>query len=265
MESTMTMYRTVVIDRDDLEGSCQEILNAWREALVVRMRAPWLQPDEVRDFYDSLLPRIGTPYALAEDARVGDRSAQRTGETWMEVRFDPTLQDAYRHSLNAQPLHTDGSYIATFPNATLMCCVQNAAHGGETTIIAGEKLLEVLRKENPELLKDLERVQMLHERSGDRREYPVVRYEKDGVHLNWNYYCVSKDATPEAQELRERFFQFLQTSPGLREEILPVKLETGDAVAWKDELCLHGRNAFEATKPSTRFLWKCAVDVGVFN
>jgi len=45
---------------------------------------------------------------------------------------------------------------------------------------------------------------------------------------------------------------------------VPIKLAPGDAVVWKDERLLHGRNAFQADKMGERFLWKCAVDVGVF-
>ena len=259
------MLRTVVIERDEIKKACNALLEAWREVRIVLMRASWLAPGEVREFYDLLLPRVGTPLRLAEDVRVGDRATQRTGEIWMEVRFDPAFKDAYRHSLNAQPLHTDGSYIREFPNASLMCCVQNAAMGGETTFLRAETLVELLREEAPALLSDLERIPMPHSRSGDHRVHPVIRYEPDGVHLNWNYYCVSQEATPEALDVRERFFQFLQNSPALQAALLPVKLMTGDAVAWKDELVLHGRNAFKAGEASERFLWKCAIDIGVFS
>jgi alpha-ketoglutarate-dependent taurine dioxygenase len=51
----------------------------------------------------------------------------------------------------------------------------------------------------------------------------------------------------------------------VRTAIHEVKLRPGDAVVWKDERVLHGRNAFRATEASERFLWKCAVDVGVFD
>ena len=48
----------------------------------------------------------------------------------MDVRYDSNIKDAYRHSSNPQPLHTDGSYNPDFPNATLMCCISNSASGG---------------------------------------------------------------------------------------------------------------------------------------
>ena len=258
------MLATVDIDPTRPTQASATILEAWRQCRVLHIRAPRLQPNEVQEFYDRLLPSIGTPCLLAEDVNVGGRDSQRSGELWMEVRYVPGVNDAYRHSANAQPLHTDGSYIASFPNATLMCCVRNAGDGGETTFIDGDQLVATLRSEEPDLLNQLESVPIPHARSGDSRVLPVIRYVDGSPRLNWNYYCVSREATPEALELRERFFAFLQSSPGVANAIVPVKLGTGDAVTWKDEAVLHGRNAFRASVASERFLWKCAVDVGVF-
>jgi alpha-ketoglutarate-dependent taurine dioxygenase len=254
----------VTLDPARLDESALALRRAWRESLVVVAR-PAAPLADVRQTYDALLPKIGTPHHLAEDVRAGDRSVQRTGELWMEVRYDPAFPDAYRHSLNAQPLHTDGSYIPAFPNATLMCCVANAAEGGETVFLTAEALVEALRRERPALLEVLETVTMPHARSGDRRELPVIRRDQAGtLRLNWNYYCVAGDADPRAAELREQLFAYLQISEAVRAAVVPVKLAPGDAVVWWDDRLLHGRNAFAASSAGERFLWKCAVDVDVF-
>lgn len=258
------MLTQVTLDPSQLDASAQALRRAWRESLVVVVRPAAPLPD-VRAAYDAFLPRIGTPHYLAEDVRAGDRGVQRTGGLWMEVRYDPAFPDAYRHSLNAQPLHTDGSYIPSFPNATLMCCVANAAEGGETVFITAEALVAALRAEQPALLEELETLTMPHARSGDRRELPVIRRGAGGeLRVNWNYYCVADDCSSQAASLRQRFFAYLQGSRAVREAIAPVKLAPGDAVVWHDERLLHGRNAFQASAVGERFLWKCAVDVDVF-
>ena len=64
--------------------------------------------------------------------------------------------------------------------------------------------------------------------------------------------------------LREAFFGYLRDSKRVREALVEVKLKPGDCVVWKDERVLHGRNAFLAQEIAERFLWKCALDVGVF-
>lgn len=257
-----TVLTHVTLDPARLDESAAAVRRAWRESLVVAIRPAAPLPD-VRATYDALVPRIGTPHYLAEDVRAGDRSVQRTGELWMEVRYDPAFPDAYRHSPNAQPLHTDGSYIPSFPNATLMCCVANAARGGETVFLTAEALVEALGRERPALLAELEATVMPHARSGDRRELPVIRREGGALRLNWNYYCVAADVAPPVAALRERLFEFLGASEAVRAALVPVKLAPGEAVAWRDDRVLHGRNAFAATTVGERFLWKCAVDVDV--
>jgi alpha-ketoglutarate-dependent taurine dioxygenase len=221
--------------------------------------------DDMRAMLSANFQYLGKPVELAEDVNIGDRENQRSGELWFEVRYDPKHPDAYRHSANAQPLHTDGSYIPDFPNATLLSCVANAGVGGETTFIDAADLVASLAAEDPEMLAELKSRDMPHARSGDFRTEKVIE-ERDGkILVNWNYYCVAKDADPAQRALAERFFTYLQESPMVRERTLGVKLTPGDAVTWKDREVLHGRNSFVANQESERFIWKCAIDIGNFG
>ncbi len=255
-----------IIRADDAQAACKALTEAWnhKDNKVFVLRA-----DEdlgnVQSFYDAHFPHLGTPVALAEDVEVGDRDNQRTGQIWMEVRYDPKHPDAYRHSSNAQPLHTDGSYIPEFPNATLMACVANSGTGGETTFIDGEDVVAALKAEAPELLIQLQGRMLPHARSGDRRDARVIDPDGDQPLVNWNYYCVDKDIDAEGREIAESFFAFLANSPTVKERTLAVKLAPGDAITWKDRYVLHGRNGFVANHESERFLWKCAIDIGNFN
>lgn len=242
------------------ERAASAVLDAWESAEVVHLSGIPARVD-LRGFYNAVVEAIGRPVAIAEDARIVDRARQRTGERWMEVRFDPTLPDAYRHSANAQPLHTDGSYIPDYPNATLMYCVAAAPEGGETVFLSGRALLDVLAAENPTLLARLRSTPVPHARSGLRRTAPVLDADEAGPVLNWNYYCVDPSASTEAQTLRDDLFAFL-VEPTISERLVAVRLEPGDAVLWKDRRVLHGRTAFAANAVSERFIWKCAVDVG---
>jgi alpha-ketoglutarate-dependent taurine dioxygenase len=221
--------------------------------------------EDMRAMLTANFQYLGKPVELAEDVNIGDRENQRSGELWFEVRYDPKHPDAYRHSANAQPLHTDGSYIPDFPNATLLSCVANAGIGGETTFIDADDLVACLAAEDPELLTELKGCDMPHARSGDFRTEKVIE-EKDGKTLvNWNYYCVAKDIDPARRALADQFFNYLLESPMVQEKTVGVKLTPGDAVTWKDREVLHGRNSFVANAESERFIWKCAIDIGNFN
>lgn len=242
------------------------LVQAWKDernkVFVLRANEPLVDP---KDFFESHFGSIGSPAALAEDVVLGGRSDQRTGEIWTEVRYDARHPDAYRHSANAQPLHTDGSYIPAYPNATLMTCVANAGEGGETTFIDAIDVAHALQTENASLFTALVAEPLPHARSGDRRSEKVIEFQDDGVYVNWNYYCVDADIDGARREIVEDFFNYLATSQDIKSKTHAIKLAPGDAVVWKDRRVLHGRNSFIAHSESERFLWKCAIDVGCFE
>lgn len=251
---------------DDPSIAFQALVEAWEDdknkVFVLRTDD---KIDDMRKFLQANFKHIGKPVPLAEDVNQGDRDHQRSGELWFEVRYDPKHPDAYRHSANAQPLHTDGSYIPDFPNATLLSCVANAGQGGETIFVDSEDLLACLAEEDPELLEDIRKFGMPHTRSGDHRSEKIIDESGAKTLVNWNYYCVDPDVDAKGRDIADRFFNYHQTSPKLREKITAVKLTPGDAVTWKDREVLHGRNSFAATQESERFIWKCAIDIGNFN
>lgn len=236
----------------------EAVLSVWAASKVVHIRGPKPSGD-LRDFYWTFFNEIGEPLPIAEDVAAGGREAQRTGGYWFEVRNVPGAEDAYRHSANPQPLHTDMSYIPIPNSVGFLGCVAmpGPGHGGATTFIDSADVIDALRRDDPKLLEALENTVLPHARSGDRRVEKVIRYREDGTPLlNWNYYCVDPEIGSEAQALRQSFFDFLQANPTVAERTVRVKLAPGDAVIWKDEHVLHGRDGFDADKPSERFLWK---------
>lgn len=255
-EREPVVLKTVNVDASasaaDIAAAVREV---WPEAKVVHVKGPRPSGD-IRDFYWQFFEAIGEPLPIAEDVKAGSREAQRTGGYWFEVRYDPAEQDAYRHSANAQPLHTDMSYIPIPNSVGFLACVAMPERGGATTFVDAEDVVEVLLEENPDLLKALSESELPHSRSGDRRVEKVVRLDRDKPLLNWNYYCVDPDVDDRGQNLRDQFFHFLQTSVGIAARMRRVKLSPGDAVLWKDEQVLHGRDSFDAESPAERFLWK---------
>jgi alpha-ketoglutarate-dependent taurine dioxygenase len=233
---------------------------AWPDARVVHLKG--LAPDQdLRDFYGRFFDEVGHAEPLAEDATLGDRDNQRSGEIWMEVRYDPDIADAYRHSANAQPLHTDGSYIPSFPNAGFLACQSMSGDGGATVFIDGPDVVSALKANAPDLLARLESTVVPHARSGDRRHETVIRYEAGQPVLNWNYYCVDPQVDEQTAALREQFFSFLQTDPLIKAATQRVKMAPGEAVLWKDDRTLHGRDSFNPQERSERHLWKAQVQV----
>ena len=218
--------------------------------------------DEIRDFYERIGNIIGKYKLLAEDVNLGNRANQLANKIWMDVRFDSNINDAYRHSSNPQPLHTDGSYNPSFPNATIMCCVSNTALGGETIFLDLKKLVGILQKDDPKLLNFLLTEEILHERSGYTNKKKILYIENKKLKINFNYFCVSKKNSKESLENIEKFFNFINKSKQIKENIYLLKLNVGEAVFWKDSEILHGRKGFKPKKDSDRFLWKAAIEIG---
>ena len=244
------------------QESVEAITNAWSlsENKVFHLKSN-TSSNLVRNFYESVGEKIGKLHHLAEDVGHGDRDNQRTDKIWMEVRYDSRIKDAYRHSSNPQPLHTDGSYIKSYPNSTLMCCVANSEVGGETIFLKAEELVKILETKNKKLLEFLLTKEILHERSGDSTNRKIIEMKDNHYKINFNYYCVSKKNPQSTLEYVEQFFKFINTSNDVKEKTQAVKLKVGDAVFWKDSEVLHGRNGFVPTKNSDRFIWKCAIEI----
>jgi len=256
------MLSNIEIDKNTSTDQLVEYFNkAWKESKVIHIKGQeFSNPDEMREFYDALMESAGEPGDVGEDATVDAREsdAQRTGQRWTEIRYDPSIPDAYRHSANAQPLHTDGSYVPNFPDAAIIYCQASANDGGETVFLDSEDLLAIMQDEAPELLEKLKLNMMVHSRSGTRKDVKVVDEDEEGVRLAWNYYCVAKDIPSEVEMLKEEFHHFLKNSARVNERLVEVGLKPGECVIWKDYRVLHGRNSFNPKNKSERFLWKSA-------
>lgn len=260
------MLKTINFQVSNFQESIEEIEAAWNnlDFKVFVLKSDSV-PDNVQKFYENGFKYLGTPIPIAEDVNLGSRESQRSGKIWFEVRYDPKHPDAYRHSSNAQPLHTDGSYISDFPSSTLLACVANAGEGGETTFIDSRDLYNIMKEEQPELLNFFLNNKIKHSRSGDSRIDEVIKVEKNDVFVNYNFYCVAEDNDTETKGNIEKFQDFLLTSTKIKDYTLGVKLAPGDSVFWRDNYCLHGRNSFIANHESERFIWKCAIDILKFS
>tara|TARA_B100000767_G_scaffold89197_1_gene85729 strand:- start:1620 stop:2396 length:777 start_codon:yes stop_codon:yes gene_type:complete len=257
------MIKQYTIKEDFNKKIAKSIIDAWMiEDNKVFHLISNTPKDRIRDFYEKIGNMVGKYKLLAEDVNLGDRSNQQANKIWMDVRYDSNINDAYRHSSNPQPLHTDGSYNPNFPNATIMCCVTNTSSGGETIFLDLKKLVEILKQDDPELLEFLFTEDILHERTNYTNKKKILFIENKKLKINFNYFCVSKKNSEKSLKNVEKFFKFINTSEKIKKNISPIKLNAGEAVFWKDSEILHGRNSFIPKKDSDRFLWKAAIEIG---
>ncbi len=206
-------------------------------------------------FYDALTEATGQCLHLDENYALG---SVRTGEKWIEVRYDAAIPDdaAYRFSKNAQPLHTDESYLSEPADVMFMHCLVQAPAGGETTFVDADVLWQQLQKHAPALAAQLLGRPICFAKAGDSRTLPIIAHTPAGLRLNWNYHCVDPAETAENHALAQAFRQFLLTHINDTAAEVAIPLAPGEAVAWWDDQVLHGRRAFRAVATNDRFLLK---------
>jgi alpha-ketoglutarate-dependent taurine dioxygenase len=204
----------------------------------------WLEAGEV----------LGQPTGQIEDSVSGEAVAVDGG--WMDVRFDPDRLDTYRHSNVAQPLHTDGAYRPHAQDIALFFLERQAEAGGESLFLDGEAVADWLSREDPDLLSRLMSVEVAFGKGrGERVTTPILHRERGALKVNWNWFRVLPDQGEAVDSLREAFRQLLDRL--VDEDVATaIRLETGDAVFFRDDEVLHGRKTYAAAVSGDRLLWK---------
>ena len=213
-------------------------------------------------YYDALTEATGQCLHLDEDFSQG---SARTGRKWIEVRYDEAIPDdaAYRFSKNAQPLHTDESYLSEPAEVMFMHCLVQAPAGGETTFVDADVLWASLQAEAPALARRLLGEPIRFAKADDARTQPIIAQTAAGLRLNWNYHCIDPAESPAHRALAQEFRQFLQQHISDTAAEIAISLAPGEAVAWWDDQVLHGRRAFRATRTNDRFLLKSGFRLSV--
>ncbi|MCG8314852.1 MAG: TauD/TfdA family dioxygenase [Pseudomonadales bacterium] len=211
---------------------------------------------ELDPFYTQLSDQIGEVILADEDLMSG----QQTGNRWIEISFDPDIQDRYRTAKVHQPLHTDASYLHHEDGMTFFFCRAKARKGGATVFLDSEELVSALLDDGQDYLYErLRCLDVCFSKAGNSITRPIVTEDEKGLNLNYNYYCLDAGNSDEVKEMVEEFQVFLEQR--IRNAGLPhaVILEPGEAVFFHDYRLLHGRNAYFAKDKNERCLVKGVV------
>ncbi|MCR9063277.1 MAG: TauD/TfdA family dioxygenase [Cytophagales bacterium] len=231
-----------------------ELSRALKEYKVVHLTDLPLDLD-INRYYEEFADSIGVPYNVDEDLDTGESKPNR----WIEISFDPEIQDRYRTAKTRQPLHTDDSYAELYnqKNVQFFYCTAQAPKGGATTFIDLDELVELIQLDNEtELLSNLFSISVNFEKQGNKKIRKILDKDEIGYLANWNYYCIDKENTEEALQLVEDFHAYLESRIVTSGILTPVQLKPGEAVFFHDDRILHGRNSYFANKKGERCLVK---------
>jgi trimethyllysine dioxygenase len=199
----------------------------------------------------------GTP-ATAEDTerlirRVGYVRETIFGGFW---EFTADLKQADLAYTNVYlPAHTDGTYSHDAPGLQMLHCLRFDGTGGESTLVDGLQIAEILRTTAPEAFATLARVAIPGQYIGDGSHLmaarPVFRHDHNGrlVQVSYNNadrapFLLPPDEMTELYTALRRFDQ-LANSAELRWAHV---LRPGEALLFDNWRVLHGRGAYTGAR-----------------
>jgi hypothetical protein len=212
-------------------------------------------PEDATPFWTGVIGRLGAFSVEGEDGVTG----RRDQSVWTDIRYDPDRPHTFRHHNVAQPLHTDGAYNAPAADVVMFWCQHAAPAGGETLFADAGEVAAIARLEEPALYAELTgRPVLFRKLDGGGRAVPVLDCAADGVRATWNYYRVADGQGEAVDRLRESFRDWLERRIVAGGACRPVRLARHEAVFFRDDRVLHGRNAYAASRRDDRLLWKAA-------
>ena len=149
------------------------------------------------------------------------------------------------------PAHTDGTYSHDAPGLQMLHCLSFDGTGGESTLVDGFKIAEVLRTQEPDLFDVLSTVAIPGQYIGDGSHLmaarPVFRHDHNGTLVQVSYN--NSDRAPfllPSDEMAQlyaalRAFDHLANSESMQWSQV---LRPGDALLFDNWRTLHGRHAY---------------------
>ncbi|NNE12039.1 MAG: hypothetical protein HKN41_07305 [Ilumatobacter sp.] len=177
-------------------------------------------------------------------------------------------------SADALDPHTDDPYRYSPAGISILHCVEpSAGTGGESIIVDGLAVAEMLREADPEAFEVLTsvRVPFVHrrsepvERAGDvhlRAEAPIIALDGSGRVSGIRFHERSMGAVAVDTDEADRFYlALMRFARAVRSDTFAWRryLAPGEAIVYDNQRVLHGRSGFEGAQ-TRRHLRLCTVD-----
>lgn len=161
-------------------------------------------------------------------------------------------------------LHTDLPYYASPPDFQFLHALQADATGGDSLLVDGVAVAQLLHEEDPEafeLLCTWEVPFRFHDRDNDLRDtYPVLELRRgEVVRVRFNNGVRDVDWAAQGSAGEAFYSAYLAYWRLLREQGISVRLTAGDVLCFDNRRMLHGRSAFDPNS-GRRHLQGCYVD-----
>lgn len=195
------------------------------------------------------------------DARPVD--PDHPGDSLVTAAAPATAPPARAHGPEGDlALHTDRARFPGPPRLLGMLCVRPARHGGESVLVSGHAVHNVLLRSRPDVLPDLYREFHFGRGPGFERTYPVFRRGAGRLIVQYNRYWITRGQQEHGTPLSTAQVAALDAVDEILADprmALRVRLRRGDLLLVDNTAVLHGRTSF--TDPPPPHAGRCLVRV----
>lgn len=179
----------------------------------------------------NLATSLGKLMPMEENATTGNK----TGNLFVDIKYQPNKSDSFLHTNTRQPFHTDGSYEFNAPDLTFFFCKKPAKYGGATIFIQNLDLIRICKTYDKLMYHEIIKTKLKFFKGDDEKIHEIIDKKNN---LNWNYFRVKKTT------LAEDFHNFIEQKIYQGGIFDSINLIEGEGIIFPDIKFLHGRNSF---------------------
>ncbi|KAL7833586.1 hypothetical protein AOLI_G00285460 [Acnodon oligacanthus] len=208
----------------------------------------------------------GAPVEQGQVARLSQRIGYLRltfyGHTW-QVQDKP-MANNIAYTSGKLSLHTDYPALHHPPGVQFLHCLQQAQQGGESEVVDGFHVAELLRREHPDAFNTLTSLRVDFTDTGSdycdfsvQSKNRIIDVDNDGRVVRINYNNATRDSVLDLPLNQvQLFYSSLKTFVELMdqpENLVTYRMEPGDLVTFDNWRLLHGRKSY-ASHGSLRHL-----------
>ena len=154
-------------------------------------------------------------------------------------------------SIELKP-HTDLSTREYQPGLQFLHCLANNAQGGESTLVDGFHIAEIIRNEHESEFRTLTEIPLAFRNVATQTDFrwtaPVISLDDDGSYNEIRFTFWLRDAMRVPPHVHEKIYTALRLFHKLADSssnMIVYKMEPGDLLCFDNRRFLHGRKAFQ--------------------
>ncbi|XP_066509346.1 gamma-butyrobetaine dioxygenase-like [Hoplias malabaricus] len=209
----------------------------------------------------------GAPVEQGQVARLSQRIGYLRltfyGHTW-QVQDKPMANNV-AYTSGKLSLHTDYPALHRPPGVQFLHCLQQAEQGGESVVVDGFHMAELLRRENPEAFNTLSSLRVDFTDTGSdycdfsvQSKNHIIDVDSEGRVARVNYNNATRDSVLDLPlDQVQPFYCSLKSFVELMnqpENVVTYRMEPGDLVTFDNWRLLHGRKSYLSRVGSPRHL-----------